>query len=140
MLKLDIRLGAILWRTYTIPDNGGKLGGYAGAAIWGSSPAIDLKRNLVYVATGNMYSAPPEIIKCQEEQNNLTVPTSPDRCIVPENHLDSILAFDMDSGKIRWFRQLGGYDVWLVLCIDPSNPDCPTGPNPDADFGGPHAA
>ncbi|RVW71677.1 Polyvinylalcohol dehydrogenase [Vitis vinifera] len=133
--KLDIKTGAILWQTFTLPDNHGERGEYAGAAIWGSSPSIDVQRNLVYVATGNLYSAPLNIQECQEQQNNQTVPTQPDQCIEPDNHSNSILAFDLDSGKIKWYRQLGGYDVWFLACNNLSTPNCPPGPNPDADFG-----
>ncbi|RVW82634.1 Polyvinylalcohol dehydrogenase [Vitis vinifera] len=89
--KLDIKTGALLWQTFTLPDNHGERGEYAGAAIWGSSPSIDVRRNLVYVAT--------------------------------------------DSDKIKWYRQLGGYDVWFLACNNLSTPNCPPGPNPDADFG-----
>ncbi|PIA27918.1 hypothetical protein AQUCO_07400035v1 [Aquilegia coerulea] len=135
MVKLNARTGALVWQTYTVPDNGGKLGGYSGAAIWGSSPSIDTRRNLVYVTTGNLYTAPPEVLKCQDEQNNQTVPTHPDRCIQPDTHFNSILAFDTETGKIRWSRQLGGYDVWYFGCLTPSSPNCPPGPNIDADFG-----
>ena len=133
--KLDIKTGAILWQTFTLPDNHGERGEYAGAAIWGSSPSIDVQRNLVYVATGNLYSAPLNIQECQEQQNNQTVPTQPDQCIEPDNHSNSILAFDLDSGKIKWYRQLGGYDVWFLACSNLSTPNCPSGPNQDADFG-----
>lgn len=118
-----------------LPDNHGKRGEYAGAAIWGSSPAIDTKRNVVFVATGNLYSVPLRIRQCQEKENNQTVPSHPDECIEPDNHLNSILAVDLDSGKIRWYRQLGGYDLWFFACSNLSTPDCPPGPNPDADFG-----
>ncbi|KAL5722664.1 hypothetical protein ACHQM5_006155 [Ranunculus cassubicifolius] len=135
MVKLDVRTGIIKWQTYTLPDNFRKLGEYAGAAIWGSSPSIDIKRNLVYVATGNLYSAPQRVIECQERENNQTVPTHPDQCVEPENHENSILAFDMNDGSIKWYRQLGGYDLWFVACNDQSTPGCPPGPNPDADFG-----
>ncbi|XP_034693551.1 polyvinylalcohol dehydrogenase-like [Vitis riparia] len=135
MAKLDIQTGAVLWRTYTIPDNGGKLGGYSGAAIWGSSPAIDTKRNLVYIGTGNLYNAPAEVQQCQASRNNQTIPSQPDQCIAPDVHFDSILALELDSGKIRWFRQFGGYDVFYFVCLVPNNPACPTGPNLDADFG-----
>lgn len=34
LVKLNVRTGAIQWQTYTLPDNGGRLGGYSGAAIW----------------------------------------------------------------------------------------------------------
>ncbi|CAK7343506.1 unnamed protein product [Dovyalis caffra] len=136
MAKLDVRTGAILWQTYTLPDNKGKLGGYAGAAIWGSSPAIDVTRRLVYVGTGNLYTAPLEVTRCQEAQNNQTTkPTQPDQCIGPDIHFDSILAINIDSGMIKWSKQLGGYDIFYFACLVPNNPDCPPGPNLDADFG-----
>ncbi|KAL3525956.1 hypothetical protein ACH5RR_014328 [Cinchona calisaya] len=135
-IKLDARTGKILWKTFTLPNNHGKRGEYAGGAIWGSSPSIDAPRNLVYIATGNLYSAPQHIQVCQERLNNQTNPPSnPDECIEPENHSDSIMALDMDSGKITWYRQLGGYDVWFLACANLSTPNCPSGPNPDADFG-----
>ncbi|XP_059670677.1 uncharacterized protein LOC132316180 [Cornus florida] len=136
LAKLDVRTGAILWQIFTVPDNHGVTGEYAGAAIWGSSPSIDIERNLVYIATGNLYSAPLRIRQCQERENNQTVPTQPDECVEPENHSDSIMAFDLDTGMIKWYRQLGGYDVWFFICNNLSAfPNCPPGPNPDADFG-----
>ncbi|OMO82403.1 Quinonprotein alcohol dehydrogenase-like-superfamily [Corchorus olitorius] len=134
--RLALRTGAISWQTYMLPDNGGKLGGYSGAAVWGSSPAIDVTRRLVYVATGNLYTAPAHVLRCQERQSNQTTkPTHPDQCIGPDINYNSIIALDIDSGRIRWSRQLGGYDVFYFACLVPNNPDCPPGPNVDADFG-----
>ncbi|KAL5765002.1 hypothetical protein ACOSQ2_017596 [Xanthoceras sorbifolium] len=43
--KLDVEFGEILWKTFMLPDNNGDTGGYAGAAVWGSSPSIDIHRN-----------------------------------------------------------------------------------------------
>lgn len=135
LVKLDVRTGVILWQTYTLPDNGGRLGGYSGAAIWGSSPSIDVVRGLVFAATGNLYNAPLEVQRCQEQQNNQTTPTGPNRCIGPDVNFNSMLAFDFKTGNIRWSRQLGGYDVFFLVCLIPNNPECPVGPNVDADFG-----
>lgn len=119
-----------------LPDNGGQLGAYSGAAIWGSSPAIDVLRGQVYIATGNLYTAPPEVEACQEAQNNQTTrPTQPDQCIGPDIHFNSILALNIDTGTITWGTQLGGYDIFYFACLVPNNPDCPPGPNIDADFG-----
>ncbi|KAK4417682.1 Polyvinylalcohol dehydrogenase [Sesamum alatum] len=134
-VKLDPGTGAILWQTFMLPDNHGQLGGYSGAAVWGSSPSVDARRKHVYIATGNLYSAPQSVEECQERQNNQTVPTHPDECIEPDIHFDSMLALDLNSGEIKWNRQLGGYDVWFFACINSSTPNCPPGPNPDADFG-----
>ncbi|XP_010690063.2 uncharacterized protein LOC104903677 [Beta vulgaris subsp. vulgaris] len=133
--KLNAKTGKILWQTYMLPDNKGKQGEYAGAAIWGSSPSIDISRNLVYIATGNLYSAPERIETCQERENNQTTPTHPEECIEADNHENSILALELDTGNIRWYQQLGGYDVWFAKCMNLSTPNCPPGPNPDADFG-----
>ncbi|XP_031096289.1 uncharacterized protein LOC116000359 [Ipomoea triloba] len=135
--KLDVRTGHVLWQTFMLPDNKGKTGEYAGAAIWGSSPSIDAYRGHVYIATGNLYSAPKHVRKCQEKQNNnKTTPTSSDKCVEADNHSESILALDLESGEIKWFRQLGGYDVFFIACLNSSSsPNCPPGPNPDADFG-----
>lgn len=118
-----------------LPDNFGKFNEYAGAAIWGSSPSIDVPRNLVFVATSNLYSAPPRIIECQEKENNQTVPSHPEACIEPENHSESMVALDLDTGKIKWYKQLGGYDIWFGACHRHLDPRCPPGPSPDADFG-----
>ncbi|KNA08743.1 hypothetical protein SOVF_159910, partial [Spinacia oleracea] len=135
MARLDIGTGVIVWQTYTVPDNGGKLGGYAGAAVWGSSPAIDIIRNRVYIGTGNLYIAPPDVLKCQAKQNNQSKATQPDLCTTPDAHFDSIVALDLARGNIVWALQLGGYDVFYFACLVPNNPNCPPGPNLDADFG-----
>ncbi|XP_034693538.1 polyvinylalcohol dehydrogenase-like [Vitis riparia] len=136
MAKLDIGTGEVLWRTYMIPDNGGQIGGYSGAALWGRSPAIDIKRGLVYIGTGNLYSAPAEVLECQARRNNQTTPSQPDQCIDDPNvHFDSILALELDTGKIRWFCRFEEYDVNYFACLVPNNPACPPGPNLDADFG-----
>ncbi|XP_071691199.1 uncharacterized protein [Rutidosis leptorrhynchoides] len=132
--KLNAKNGKILWQTYMLPDNHGGINEYAGAGLWGSSPSIDIKRNAIYIATGNMYHAPLNVTQCQEAQNNQTTPTDEDKCIVPENHSNSILSLDLDSGHIIWYRQLGGYDVWFFACNNLSTSGCPPGPNPDADF------
>ncbi|KAK1552446.1 hypothetical protein Q3G72_017148 [Acer saccharum] len=50
-------------------------------------------------------------------------------------NFNSIVALDIDSGRISWAKQLGGYDVFHFACLVPDNPDCPPGPNLDADFG-----
>ncbi|GMH05136.1 hypothetical protein Nepgr_006976 [Nepenthes gracilis] len=76
--KLNVHSGAIMWQTFMLPNNNGKLGGYAGAVVWGSSPSIDIGRKLVYIATGNLYSAPSRIEQCQAKQNKQSRPTQPD--------------------------------------------------------------
>ena len=57
----------MLWKTYTIEEpkprgknkDGVQQWGPAGGGIW-SSPTIDAKRGMVYVATGNNYADPSQ--------------------------------------------------------------------------------
>lgn len=136
MVKVDIKTGRIKWRTKMLPDNGGKGNLYSGAALWGSSPAVDVKRNLVFIATGNLYSVPPDVQACQLREANKTVPDIPDPCIRAGDYSESILALDLDTGKIVWAHHLGGVDVWNIACLSGlSQPNCPPASGPDYDFG-----
>jgi polyvinyl alcohol dehydrogenase (cytochrome) len=55
MLKVDLASGDIKWRALMAPANNGQTGGFSGNSVWGSSPAVDVARNQVYIATGNNY-------------------------------------------------------------------------------------
>ncbi|MBI3207474.1 MAG: PQQ-binding-like beta-propeller repeat protein [Candidatus Solibacter usitatus] len=120
LAALDTRTGAIVWKTYTIPDEpkprgksstGKTLYGPSGAAIW-SAPTVDAKRRVVYVATGNTYSDPPQ-------------PAS-----------DAVISFDMATGKMVWTRQATPNDTFIIGCRSGStNPNCPEKSGPDHDFG-----
>jgi polyvinyl alcohol dehydrogenase (cytochrome) len=46
------------------PDNGGQPGGWSGAAVWGSSPVVDLARGQVVVTTGDNYEYPDPVENC----------------------------------------------------------------------------
>jgi polyvinyl alcohol dehydrogenase (cytochrome) len=120
MVALDTSNGKVVWKTYTIPEEadhigknsvGTQLWGPSGVPIW-NTPAIDVKRGLLYSGTGNNYSSPA---------TNLS---------------DSIVAFDMATGKIRWVSQVIENDIWNTSCLRPNrNPAvCPEADAPDADF------
>ena len=91
---------------------GTQLWGPSGAPIW-SSPAIDVRRNAVYVTTGNNYSGP-------------ATDTS-----------DAFVAFDLDSGKILWSRQMTAADDWNTACRLPDKTNCTNNDAPDFDFASP---
>ena len=120
LVALNAATGAQIWKTYTIAEEplprtkskaGTQLWGPSGAPIW-SSPAIDARRNAVYVTTGNNYSAP-------------ATSTS-----------DAFVAFDLDSGKMKWSRQVTMSDDWNVSCrLDGIN--CSNADAPDFDFASP---
>ncbi|KAF2325415.1 hypothetical protein GH714_027849 [Hevea brasiliensis] len=79
----------------------------------GSCPAIDVIRRLVFVATGNLYTAPANVTECQEAQNNRTTkPTQPDQCIGPDINFNSILALEIDMGKLQGPGGLEGGGQW----------------------------
>src|SRR6266481_2799608 len=64
IVALDAKTGAILWKTFDMPDNGGRAGGYSGGAMW-QPPAIDPKRGSLFIGTGNNYTAPADVEACQ---------------------------------------------------------------------------
>eukprot|EP00884_Botryococcus_braunii_P008550 jgi/Botrbrau1/17697/Bobra.0166s0121.1 len=129
--KLDLYTGEVLWKFTTVPEN------YYGVAVWGSSPSIDIQRNQVYFATGNNYLVPKEVSECFEKnEGNYTKQAE---CSPPDNHYNSVLALDLDSGKLRWSRRLSEADVFTFACKP--NPlafpysNCTTHAGPDYDFG-----
>ena len=116
---LDAATGKQIWKSYTIPETpqpvrknkiGTQLWGPSGAGVW-SAPTIDLKKRAVYVTTGDSYSDPP-------------ARTS-----------DAFVAFDMDSGKMLWSRQITAGDAFNVACGSPEPANCPEARGPDFDFG-----
>jgi len=113
VVALRIRDGAQVWKTYMVgtPKETGKTStgvanwGPSGAGIW-SAPTIDSKRKLLYVATGDNYSAP-------------ATETS-----------DAVVALDLENGHIVWSRQLLADDIFSGGCAT-RVPMC----GPDYDFG-----
>ena len=118
---LDAETGKVIWKSYTIPEEprpvrknkqGVQLWGPSGAAIW-SSPTVDLKRHMVYATTGDSYSDPPAATS------------------------DSFLAFDSETGKLAWSRQMTTGDAFTTDCgLPPAmQTNCPEAKGPDFDFG-----
>ena len=134
MTAVDLTTGKILWKTYTVPNNGGKPNGYSGVAVWGSTPAIDPKRKLVYIATGNNYSVPQKVKNCIAQLPSQT-PSDQSQCLAPNDYLDSIMALDLNTGAVKWSNKLEGYDTWNVACIRGSAENCPDPKGDDYDFG-----
>jgi polyvinyl alcohol dehydrogenase (cytochrome) len=83
--------------------------GPSGAAVW-TTPAIDAKRNRLYIGTGE----------------NLTHPAT--------QTSDAIIALDMDSGAMAWHFQGTVGDVWNAACLN-GGANCPHNPGGDFDFG-----
>jgi polyvinyl alcohol dehydrogenase (cytochrome) len=100
VIALDAKTGHEIWTAHTMADakpirdrgDGQMMWGPSGAPIW-SSPAIDEKRGVLYVGTGEATSAP-------------AAPTT-----------DSVLAIDLKSGAIRWRFQATADDIFLTGCL-----------------------
>jgi len=123
---VDEKTGSVLWKTYTVPENGGRTDGYSGNAVWGSTPVVDPSRKLVYITTGNNYTVPADV----------AAGTTP---LDPTDYVDSILALDLNSGKVVWAAPHLGLssDTWTVPCLysQPGTANCPDPAGPDYDFG-----
>lgn len=126
VVALDVATGEILWRTYMTPAN------YPGNAVWGSSPAVDVKRGSLYVATGNNYDAPDEALQCIAD--NPDDPVAQRACLPADNLFDAIVALDLRTGAVKWATQALPHDTWTVACIF-ELPNCPSPAGPDYDFG-----
>ena len=134
IVALDEKSGAMRWKTFDMPDNGGQAGGYSGGAIW-QPPAIDPKRGMLFAGTGNNYTAPAAVEACQDA-------TPSANCTAADDFFDTALAVDLKSGQIKWSKKLQGVDTFTGACgfgttrPAPGNPNCPVPRSPDFDFGG----
>jgi len=109
VVALRIKDGSQVWKTYMIAEKATQTRknewGPSGAGIW-AAPALDTKRGVLYVATGDNYSEP-------------ATPMS-----------DAIVALELTTGRIVWSKQTTPGDVWNTLCS--TKGDCP---GPDFDYG-----
>jgi len=122
VVSLVAATGDVRWKTYTIdeaPSPRGKtpLGqvayGPSGASIW-SAPTLDMKRRMLYVGTGNMFSGPEK------------------------PGADAIIAMNLDFGTVKWVNQRTAGDISIGGCRSPNpkRPNCPPQEvGPDLDFG-----
>ncbi|MEO8711380.1 MAG: PQQ-binding-like beta-propeller repeat protein, partial [Parafilimonas sp.] len=114
---LDAKTGNFIWYHRVVADTAIAQGkksndkpfyGPSGAPVW-CSPTVDIKRNLLYIGTGENYSLP-------------TTNTS-----------DAIQALDMSTGKLIWNFQATEHDAWNLAC--PVLINCPGNKGRDLDFG-----
>ena len=126
VVALNDATGKILWKMYTVPSNNNgsdvnQPGYYSGGPVWGSSPAVNPQLGLLYVGTGNDYSAPAGV--CQSPGQ--TGCTEPD----PADYFDSILALKLSTGAIAWSDRAIDADVFSGGYPDGPDYDFGTGPN-----------
>lgn len=118
VIALDARSGEEKWRRYLVDEarpqgaKGKEVArlGPSGVPVW-NSPAIDVKRRQLYIATGDNYSAPATELS------------------------DAVVALDLNTGRINWHYQATAGDAWNMACITTSTHNCPEDSGPDFDFG-----
>lgn len=120
VIALNIADGTEVWAAYSVkkPEPTGakntlgvELMAPSGAPVW-NSPTIDVKRNRLYVGTGENYSSPAS-------------KTS-----------DAVLAIDLDDGQILWSYQALSNDAWNMACfVGGLRGNCPVENGPDLDIG-----
>lgn len=124
----DALTGERIWKSFTVAEEpkrreitskGTQLWGPAGAGVW-SSPTVDRTRGAVYVATGNGYTEPADEAS------------------------DAVIAYDIDTGKRLWVKQVLAADAYVRDCpgiyrplvpTDDKSETCPDDLGPDMDFG-----
>src|SRR5262245_421476 len=110
IVALNARTGEILWQSYSLPDNGGVPGGYAGATMF-SPPAVDMQAGLVYGTFGQPYTVPASVAACHAAAGGLSQASEQ-----PGSFLKSIVAFDLETGAARWSYRVQGHEPWLRAC------------------------
>src|SRR3954471_407857 len=116
VVALRISSGAQVWKAYmTAPPiqtgrnaRGTPQFGPSGVGIW-SAPTIDVKRGVLYVATGDNYSSPVT------------------------NTSDSVIALSLATGRIVWAKQITNGDAYNGSCRG-DRVNCPQESGPDFDF------
>ena len=115
---LNASTGARIWKTYVVEEpkptrknsKGVQLYAPAGGSVW-NSPTVDPKRRAVYFGTGDSETEP-------------AAKTS-----------DSIMAVDMNTGKVLWVYQAQEGDAYLSMCAQTKTENCPENVGPDLDIG-----
>jgi polyvinyl alcohol dehydrogenase (cytochrome) len=117
LVALNQTDGAVVWKSYTIPEApkptsknkaGAQMWGPSGAGIW-AAPTLDNRKEALYVATGNNYSSPAT------------------------DASDAVLAFDLNTGRLLWARQVTPADAYNSSCFS-DKVSCPQEDGPDHDF------
>ncbi|NUT52818.1 MAG: PQQ-binding-like beta-propeller repeat protein [Saccharothrix sp.] len=98
---IDAATGDLVWRYYTVPEaqlvgtwpSGALRYEPSGGGVW-ASPVIDPRSGTVYVGTGQNYSG-------------------------SAGDFDTMLAFDLRTGAVKWRNQVTKADTWRALCRTP---------------------
>lgn len=128
VIALNAKTGAILWKDYMSPPNGGVPGGFSGDAVW-STPAVDPATDTLFVTTANNYTLPASVTNCESAGG------TPAQCMPADNYQTSFLALNPQTGAIKWATGDNGFYQWTLACLPGYPPNnCPTDPGEDGDI------
>jgi polyvinyl alcohol dehydrogenase (cytochrome) len=111
VVALDIHTGKVVWKTYTMPDNGGLPGTWSGGAVI-SVPAADPGRGVLYVTSDHQYTMPATVAACLAAARDDWDPG----CLPADARFDSLTALDLGTGAVKWSFFGAGADVWRTAC------------------------
>jgi polyvinyl alcohol dehydrogenase (cytochrome) len=118
LAALDANTGRQLWKTYVVDEpkptklnaRGVQQWAPAGASVW-NAPTVDVQRQAVYIGTGDATTFP-------------AAKTS-----------DAVMAFDINTGAVKWSYQVHENDSFLVGCQGNNlTENCPQVQGPDWDI------
>lgn len=120
----------------------GSVDGWYGGSIWsGGNFAVSYKHKLVYAGTGQAYSSYDAASECEKtrlphEDKNKCLKVLRDGSISSATFADTVLeqtvplvrapllplpsgivAYNYNTGKIKWARPLEGFDTWNASCF-----------------------
>ena len=127
IIALDVSNGKLLLKTHDLPE------GFAGGSIWSRTPAFDVRRNTLYITTGNIYRAPPNIQDCVDKHRYDLAAL--DSCYPAGVWNDSILALDPATGAVKWGFRADNADIFTGSCQVPEMGAKNCGGGLDFDFG-----
>jgi polyvinyl alcohol dehydrogenase (cytochrome) len=112
LASVNALTGKVNWTSYVLPDNGGQPGGYAGATMFGA-PSVDVPDGLVLGIFGQPYTEPASVAACNRAAPNGFFSES---CEQPGANWDSLVAFDIDTGRIVWSHRVVGDGPRSQVC------------------------
>ena len=111
LVAFNALTGAILWRSYSLPNPAGTAGGYSGAVMFGS-PSVDVQDGLVFAGFKMYTSEPPSVAACNAAQ-----PFGfSESCEQAGSYFSSLVAFDMTTGSVVWSYRVFGPGAYAQEC------------------------
>jgi hypothetical protein len=117
-------------KMFDMPDNHGATNQFSGGAVW-QPLAIDPKRGVLYIGTGNKYTVPASVLACQAQAEAANDTSTV--CTPTDDYIDTALALDLQTGRVKWAQNTDmgnvewahrvlAYDNWTIACnAAPSN-------------------